>query len=78
MIQRTEDEDSKAFCICDPEFSYNPKLFNLNNYPKGFTPNNIVRYSPKDTKIKIANCKQYCTNFKEPYFYLITLRALSY
>ncbi|XP_001346925.1 hypothetical protein (macronuclear) [Paramecium tetraurelia strain d4-2] len=78
MIQKTKEEDTLEKRICDPEFSYNPKLFSITNYPKSFNLNNIIKYSQKDTKQKIMSCKLYGLQFKDQYFYVLGLRSLLY
>ncbi|CAD8149021.1 unnamed protein product [Paramecium pentaurelia] len=78
MIQKAKEVDTLQKRICDPEFSYNPKLFSINNYPKYFNQNNIIKYSHQDTKQKIMSCKQFGSQFKEQYFYILGLRSLLY
>ncbi|CAD8052454.1 unnamed protein product [Paramecium sonneborni] len=79
MIQKVkEDNNILEKRICDPEFSYNPKLFCINNYPKSFNLNNIIIYSQKDTRQKIMSCKLFGPQFKDQYFYVLGLRSLLY
>ncbi|CAD8043474.1 unnamed protein product [Paramecium primaurelia] len=78
MIQKAKEENTLEKRICDPEFSYNPKLFSISNYPKSFNLNNIIKYSQKDTKQKIMSCKQFGLQFKDQYFYVLGLRSLLY